>query len=225
MKLSVIIPVYNEAKTIKQAVSRLMKQKQVSEVIIVNDGSTDHSKKIITQLANKKIKVTHHHQNLGKGAAIHTALKKVSGDHILIQDADLEYDPKDITTLIAPIIEKKAKVVYGSRFKGSRTSMFFWHYVANNFLNLLVNILFDTTLSDMETCYKLIPTNMMKSLHLTANDFGFEPEVTCQILKTGEHIFEVPISYTGRTYEEGKKLNWKDGFKALAIIIKERLTK
>lgn len=224
MKLSVIIPVFNEIRTIDKALKRVLSQKRIDEIVIVDDGSTDGTKKFLDNLHIKKTTVVHHKHNQGKGAAIRTGLEYVSGDYVLIHDADLEYDPRDIGILVAPILEKKTKIVFGSRFKGSRTSMFFWHYAANNLLNLLVNILFDTTLSDMETCYKLMPTKLIKSFKLAANDFGFEPEVTCKILKAGEHIFEVPISYSGRTYEEGKKINWRDGVVALLIILKERFT-
>ncbi|MFC1653746.1 glycosyltransferase family 2 protein [Patescibacteria group bacterium] len=222
MKLSVIMPVFNEKNTVKKAVERVLRQPFVHQLVIVNDGSTDGSKKIINSIKSKKVVTVNNNKNLGKGSAVRQGLLKVTGDYIIINDADLEYDPKDIKELIIPIKEKKAKVVYGSRFKGPHTNMFFWHYVGNNFLNLLVNVLFNTTLSDMETCYKLVPTDLIKSFKLTANDFGFEPEVTCKILKTKHRIYEVPISYSGRGYDEGKKLHWTQGIRAVQIILKER---
>lgn len=218
------MPVYNEAGTVKTIISRVITQPQVKELIIVDDGSTDGTSKILKAIKHRKLTLLHHPTNQGKGETIKTALPRVTGNYILIQDADLEYDPKEISILLTPIQERKATVVYGSRFKGSHSNMFFWHRLGNNVLNLIINILFNTTLSDMETCYKVIPTHVLKSFNLKSADFSFEPEVTCKLLKAGKIIFEVPITYAGRTYEEGKKLNWTAGLNALKTIIQERLS-
>jgi glycosyltransferase involved in cell wall biosynthesis len=222
MKLSVIMPVFNEEATVKKAVNRVLEKKSVSQLIIIDDASTDNSLKIIQGIKNKKIVVVSHSKNVGKGACIASAVPLLTGDYCIINDADLEYDPNDFDRMLAPIREGKAKVVFGSRFKGSHTNMFFWHYVGNLFLNFLVNILYNTTLSDMESCYKLIPTKMMKAVNLQAKGFEFEPEITCKLLKMGVRIYEVPISYAGRGYEEGKKMHWTQGITACAIILKER---
>lgn len=217
------MPVFNEENTVKKAITNILSQSFVHQLIIINDASTDKSLQIIQSIKHPKIIVINHRENLGKGAAVHSGLARVSGDHIIINDADLEYDPRDIQKLIEPINQKKAEVVYGSRFKGPHTNMFFWHYAGNKFLNFLLNILFNTTLSDLESCYKLIPTKLAKACELHSKDFGFEPEITCQILKKNIRIYEVPISYSGRGYEEGKKLYWTQGIKAAGIIINQRL--
>lgn len=222
VKLSVIVPVFNEEKTVKQLLSRLLKQKLVSEVIVVNDGSTDLTLKEIKKIVDKRLFVFSK-DNDGKGSAIRYGLDKVSGTHVLIQDADLEYDPEDIDLLIEPIKKGKAKVVYGSRFLGPHLNLLFWHRIGNAFLNFLINILFNTTLSDMETCYKLIPVEHLRAINLQSNAFEIEPEITCKLLKKGIKIYEVPISYVGRDHSEGKKITWRDGFAAVAVIIKERI--
>jgi glycosyltransferase involved in cell wall biosynthesis len=160
--------------------------------------------------------------NRGKGAAIRTGLSHVTGDLVLIQDADLEYDPEDWPKLLAPVLKGKARVVYGSRFTGERRNMLFWHWVGNRFLSLVTNALYDTTLSDMETCYKLFDRRLVQSIPLRSDRFGFEPEVTAKILRTGERIYEVPISYAGREIHEGKKITWKDGLDALKVLIRCR---
>lgn len=231
--LSIIVPVYNEKKTIRAILSRLEKAKlpQVSkELIIVNDGSNDGTTKALKKLedqlkksqAFKMIKIIHHSQNQGKGAAVRTGLKQAQGDFVLIQDADLEYDPQDIPKLLKPIQEGKADVVYGSRFTGERRNMFFWHMLGNKILTYLTNFLYNTTLSDMEVCYKLFKKEALKGIQLTANQFDFEPEITAKILKKGIRIYEVPISYAGREYHEGKKITWKDGLIALWVLLRER---
>lgn len=224
-KLSVIIPVYNEQNTIKQAIFRLKKinlpQKIKKEVVVVDDGSTDKTELILKKI--KGIKLINHRTNQGKGSAIHAGLKQLTGDYLLIQDADLEYDPQDIKLLLKPILNKKAKVVYGSRFLGPHKNMLFWHSLGNKFLSFLTNILFNTTLSDMEVCYKLMPVSLLKSFNLKSKRFGFEPEVTAKILKQKIRIYEVPISYNGREFEDGKKITWKDGLKALFLLFKYRL--
>lgn len=223
MKLSVIVPVFNEEKTVEALLSKLLKIKEVDEVVAVDDNSSDKTPKILKEIKNRKLKILSHKQNQGKGKAIQTGLKAVTGDYVLIQDADLEYDPIEIPKLLSPIEEGKTEVVYGSRFLGPRTNMFFWHYLGNQFLNLVINILYNSILTDMETCYKVMPTKLMKSLNLTTNDFRIEPEITCKLLRQKVRIMEVPITFLARTYDEGKKITWRDGYRALAIIIKVRL--
>ncbi len=223
MRLSVIVPVYNEAATVEVVLQKLFKVSQVFEVVVVNDGSTDKTKQILNEIKHPKLHVFHK-QNGGKGSAIGVGLEKVRGDHVLIQDADLEYDPDDIPALIAPIKKKKAEVVYGSRFLGPHSNLLFWHKQGNNLLNFVVNLLYDTTLSDMETCYKVVPTALFRSLHIQSQKFDIEPEITCKILKKKIHIFEVPISYVGRDFSQGKKITWKDAFAALWVIGKLRVS-
>lgn len=231
-KLSVIIPVFNEEKTIGEILKKIAKIALTGikkEIIIVDDGSTDSSKLKINQFFKTSQKKENflflsHKKNMGKGAGIQTGLKKATGDYVLIQDADLEYDPQDWQKLIKPIQEGKAEVVYGSRFTGERRNMFFWHMLANLFLSFLTNLLYDTTLSDMETGFKLIPAKLLKAMKLKSRKFDFEPEVTAKILKKGIRIYEVPISYAGREYHEGKKITWCDGFIALWTLLKYRFT-
>lgn len=221
MRLSVIVPVYNEEATVKKLLQKLLKVKQISEIIVVNDGSTDGTKKILNSQTSKKIKVFHQ-ENQGKGSAVRLGLNKVRGDYVLIQDADLEYDPQDIKHLLRHLDRDGVEVVYGSRFLGPHSNLLFWHRVGNHFLNALVNLLYNTTLSDMETCYKLVPTELMKEIDLKANGFELEPEITCKILKRKIKIFEVPISYVGRGFDEGKKITWKDGVTAFWMVLKLR---
>jgi glycosyltransferase involved in cell wall biosynthesis len=189
------------------------------EIIVVDDGSDDGTAQILTQLQDSTVRVVHHPANRGKGAAIRTGLTYVTGDLVLIQDADLEYDPEDWPKLLAPVLRGKARVVYGSRFTGERRNMMFWHWVGNRFLSLVTNVLYNTTISDMETCYKLFDRKLLDSITLHSERFGIEPEVTAKILRTGERIYEVPISYAGRERDEGKKISWKDGFNALAVLV------
>lgn len=222
MKLSVIVPVFNEEKTVVKLLKKLVVVKEVSEVIIVDDGSTDTTLKQIKKVSSKKIKLFKK-TNGGKGSAIRLGLAKVSGTHVLIQDADLEYDPEDIPSLVEPVIKGKAEVVYGSRFLGPHLNLLFWHRVGNSLLNFLVNILFNTTLSDMETCYKLIPVEHFRAINIQANAFDIEPEITCRLLKRGIKIYEVPISYVGRDHSQGKKITWVDGFAAVGVILRERI--
>ena len=222
MKLSVIVPVFNEEKTVGKMLAKLVRVLEVSEIIVVDDGSTDNSINEIKKNANKKIHVFSK-TNGGKGSAIRLGLTKVTGTHILIQDADLEYDPDDISALTEPIKKGKAEVVYGSRFLGPHLNLLYWHRVGNGLLNFLINILFNTTLSDMETCYKLIPTEQLRAINLKANAFDIEPEITCKLLKRGIRIYEVPISYVGRDHSQGKKITWKDGFAAVGVILRERM--
>ncbi len=227
MKLSIIIPVFNEKKTIKKTIDKLFDlriEKVILEVIVVDDGSTDGTKELIKNISQKKkIKTIFHEKNKGKGTAVRTGLKQATGDYILVQDADLEYDPEDIIRLVNPILKKKAQVVYGSRFTGERRNMFFWHLVANKSLSLLMDILFNTTISDVEVGYKLIKKEILQSLDLRSNSFDFEVEVTAKILKKGFKIYEVPISYSGRDYTEGKKIGFRDGLVAFMKILYFRL--
>lgn len=225
MKLTVLMPAYNEERTIGSVLKELLKIDDVSEVIVVNDCSSDATPAEVKKVKDARVKLINHPHNQGKGAAIRTGLGEASGDYILIQDADHEYDPHDIPTLTDPIKRGRAQIVFGSRFFGTHTNMFYWHYVGNKFLNEVVNIFYNSILSDMETGYKLIPTKIMRDLNLRANDFSIEPEITCKLLKRGEKILEVPISYVGRTYAEGKKITWKDGFAALKTIIALRFSR
>ncbi|MBL7150660.1 glycosyltransferase family 2 protein [Candidatus Microgenomates bacterium] len=222
MKLSIIIPTYNEAQTIKEILRQVkaVRLPWQKEIIVVDDSSTDQTPQILKKITD--IKLIRHSYNKGKGSAIRTGIKQATGDYIIIQDADLEYDPREYKLLIKPIIDGKAKVVYGSRFTGQRRNMFFWHWVGNKFLTLVTNVLYNTTLSDMETCYKLIPRQLLISLKIKAKRFEFEPEVTAKILKQGIRIWEIPISYAGREFDEGKKISWKDGFPAFWTLIKYR---
>jgi glycosyltransferase involved in cell wall biosynthesis len=223
-KLSVIIPVYNERNTVAEAIrrSRSVEIPLDREIVVVDDGSSDGTTQILSQLQDSTVRVVFHDVNKGKGAAIRTGLTHVTGDLVLIQDADLEYDPEDWPKLLTPVLKGRARVVYGSRFTGERRNMMFWHWVGNRFLSLVTNALYNTTLSDMETCYKLFDRELVQSIPLSSNRFGFEPEVTAKILRTGERIYEVPISYAGREIHEGKKITWKDGLDALKVLIRCR---
>lgn len=222
MRLSVIVPVYNEAATVVHILRRLIKVRSVQEIIVVDDGSTDQTPKKIHSVRHSKIK-SYRKKNGGKGSAIQLGLKKVTGDYVLIQDADLEYDPEDIPALLDPILKKKAQVVYGSRFLGPHTNLLYWHRKGNDFINFLVNLLYNTTLSDLETCYKVLPTKLFRELQLTANRFDFEPEITCKLLLRGVRIYEVPISYSGRDFNQGKKITWRDGISAVGVVFKFRV--
>jgi len=221
-KLSIIVPVYNEEKTVtpllkKVASVRLMGLKK--EIIVVNDGSQDGTAAIIDKLRIPGMKVFHHEKNRGKGAAIRTAIQQTTGDVVLIQDADLEYDPADYAGLLVPILKGEADVVYGCRFMGPHRAFLYLHYVGNRFLTFVTNLLYNTTLNDMETCYKVFKGDLIRSIPLRSNRFEFEPEVTAKILKRGYKLYEVPISYRGRDFEEGKKITWRDGFSALWTLI------
>lgn len=223
MKLSIIIPSFNEAATIGRIIQQVKNQnfKNITkEIIVVNDGSTDSTKKILSR--QKNIKVISLSKNQGKGAAIRAGIKQATGAYVLIQDADLEYDPIDIQSLLDPILNKKAEVVYGSRFLGPHKNMLFWHLMGNKFLSFITNFLYNTTLSDMEVGYKLIPKKLLDSITLKENRFGFEPEITSKILKQGIRIYEVPISYSGREFSEGKKITWVDGLIAFFLLFKYR---
>ena len=226
MKLSVIIPVYNEQSTIKEVVDAVLAVEMADEIIIIDDGSTDGTREFYPEIAalSHVIQIHLHEKNMGKGAAVRTGFSKASGDIFLIQDADLEYDPREYDMLTRPIVEGKAAVVYGSRFRGGPTkTMFFWHMVGNKLLTFVTNILYNTILTDMETCYKVFRADVVRDMTLRSKGFEFEPEVTSKVLKRGHRIYEVPISYNGREFDEGKKLNpWKEGPKALYYLIKYR---
>jgi len=233
-KISIIIPAYNEESTISIIVDKIINLALIDnikkEIIIVNDSSTDNTDKIVENIIAKQkeneIVYIKHEKNLGKGAAIHSGIKNATGDYLMIQDADLEYDPAEINKLLKPIIDGHADVVYGSRFIGGSAHriLFFWHTIGNKFLTFLSNFFTNLNLTDMETCYKLFKSSIIKNIKLKEKRFGFEPEITSKIAKIkGIRIYEVGISYYGRTYMEGKKINWKDGFKAIYCIIRYNL--
>lgn len=227
MKLSVIMPVFNERNTVQEILRRVRSVdlgEIVIEIIVIDDASSDGTPDILRLEEDSTVKVFRHPVNQGKGAAIRTGLPHATGDLVIIQDADLEYDPDDYRALLAPILKKKAEVVYGSRFTGEHRDMLFWHMMGNKFLSLVTNVLYNTTLSDMETCYKLFTRQVLEGIEIKSNRFNFEPEITAKMLKKKVRIYEVPISYAGREYEEGKKITWRDGFSALWALIKYRFT-
>ncbi len=224
MKLSVVIPCYNEKDTIEAIIERV-KDSGISdlEIIVVDDFSTDGTREILKEKLEKVVdKVIYHASNRGKGAAIRSGIREVTGDVVVIQDADLEYDPQEYEKLLKPIIDGKADVVFGSRFItcGPHRVLYFWHYIGNKILTLLSNMFTNLNLTDMETCYKVFRTEVIQSITIEEDRFGFEPEITAKVAKMGCKIYEVGISYYGRTYEEGKKINWKDGIRAAWCILK-----
>ena len=226
--LSVILPVYNEQRTLREILRRVRQVPIEKEIVAVDDGSTDGSRELLDELAatDHRLRVIHQPRNRGKGAAVRAGIEHASGQIILIQDADLEYDPAEYPRLIEPILEGKADVVYGSRFAGStRRVTRFWHTQANRFLTLLSNLATNLSLTDMETCYKAFRAEVLKGLRLSSNRFGFEPEITARVAQLKCQIYEVPISYRGRDYSEGKKINWKDGLAAIWTILKCAVTK
>lgn len=249
MKLTVLIPCYNEIATIREIVERvraveirlrvrdgrfglpvaadgLVDLVVSKEILIVDDGSQDGTRDILPALAQLPDVFVHYHaRNQGKGAAVRTAIENATGDILLVQDADLEYDPRDYPALLQPIIENRTQVVYGSRFLGGpRKAMFFSHMLGNKLLTLFTNIMFDTILSDMETCYKVFTREVAEQLHLKSPGWGFDPEITAKILKRGYRIYEVPITYTGREFNEGKKISWRDGLTVMWTLLKYRLS-
>jgi glycosyltransferase involved in cell wall biosynthesis len=226
--LSILMPVYNEARTIREIISRVEAvplDGVLKELIIVDDGSTDGTREVLQELSRDTThKIYFHAQNMGKGAALRTGLTYAAGDIILIQDADLEYDPREYAELIKPILEGRADVVYGSRLSGGKVARAFnfWHFIGNKLLTLITNILYNAILSDMETCYKVFRADVIKNIQIKSNRFDFEPEITAKVLKRRHKLYELPISYYGRDFHEGKKITWRDGFSALWALIKYR---
>ena len=224
MKLSIVIPCYNEVRTIRQIVDRVRAAPVAErEIIIVDDCSRDGTRDLLrTEIAPLVDKVLFHEVNQGKGAALRTGFRAATGDVVVVQDADLEYDPQDYPRLLQPILEGKADVVFGSRFQGGQPHrvVYFWHMVGNKFLTLLSNMATNINLTDMETCYKVFRREVLQRIEIEENRFGFEPEITAKVARLGVVIYEVGISYYGRTYAEGKKIGWRDGFRALWAIVK-----
>jgi len=225
-KLSVIVPIYNERNTVVEVLRRMravdLPDGIEREIIVVDDGSTDGTREVLRQLADSTVRIVLHEVNRGKGAALRTGFTHATGEYILVQDADLEYDPEDWPKLLNPVLRGRARVVYGSRFTGERRNMLLLHWIGNRFLSMTTNVLYNTTLSDMETCYKLIDRTLVEEMNLQASRFDIEAEITAKILRRGVRIYEVPISYSGREFEEGKKITWRDGFSALYTLIKYR---
>ena len=223
--LSVVMPVYNERDTIEEIVRRVLAVPLRLELIVVDDGSKDGSRDILSQLADElKFKLVFQPANAGKGAALRRGFEEVTGDLVIIQDADLEYSPEEFPGLIQLICEGRADVVYGSRFLGRHRVFLFTHYAGNRLLTLMTNMLYNTMLTDMETCYKVMRTEVLRSMRLEEDGFGIEPELTAKIFKRGYRVYEIPITYDGRGYEEGKKITWRDGVVALWVLLKYRFT-
>ena len=225
--LTVIVPVFNERTTVAEVIRRMRAVEVPLEVqiIVVDDGSSDGSDKVLDALQDSTVRLIRHERNQGKGAAVRTGLHEARGDLVLIQDADLEYDPNDWSKLLEPILRGKARVVFGSRFTGERKNMLPLHWIGNRFLSLVTNVLYQSTLSDMETCYKLFDAQVLEGLTIVSNRFDFEPEITAKVLRRGHRIYEVPISYAGREPDEGKKITWRDGFGAIRALVRFRFTK
>ncbi len=223
MKVSVVMPVYNEAATIRAIVERVLALEFDMELIVVDDGSIDGTREALREVTDPRVKIHLQPQNMGKGAALRAGFQKATGDVIIVQDADLEYNPEEYPDLLKPIVDGHADVVYGSRFlAGPHRVHLFWHYVGNRFLTLLSNMLSNINLTDMETCYKVFRRQVLDGLALRSDRFGFEPEFTMKVARRGWRIYEVPISYHGRDYAQGKKINWKDGISAIWSIVKYR---
>jgi len=225
MKISVVIPVFNEVRTVEEIILRVHSVPLEKEIIIIDDYSTDGTVPLLKKIdaAYDNVKVYYHERNRGKGAALRTGFAELKGDVVIIQDADLEYDPREYSRLLEPILDGRADVVYGSRFLGGpHRVLFFWHYLGNKFLTLLSNALSNINLTDMETCYKVFRKDVLNGLSLKSNRFGFEPEFTMKVARRKYRIYEVPISYSGRTYDEGKKIDWTDGVAAIYTILRYR---
>ncbi|MBI4244159.1 MAG: glycosyltransferase family 2 protein [Planctomycetes bacterium] len=232
MKISIVIPVFNESKTLEESLKRVLsaplpKEITDKEIVIVDDFSTDGTRDILKKISDKNeisgLRVIYHDRNIGKGGALRDGFKEATGDIIIIQDSDLEYDPKEYSNLLGPILDSRADVVFGSRFLGGpHRVLLFWHFMGNKFLTFLSNFLNNINLTDMETCYKIFKRDVIKDINFKSNRFGFEPEFTAKIAKKHVRIYEVPISYSGRDYSEGKKINWKDGIAAIFHIFRFR---
>jgi glycosyltransferase involved in cell wall biosynthesis len=224
LRASVVIPCFNERDTVLELIDRVLAAPVDKEVIVVDDFSTDGTRDLLQKRVAERgdIILELRARNGGKGAAVQAGLKRATGDVVIIQDADLEYDPADYPLLLRPIQTGKSRVVYGSRFIGEHRAMYFWHSLGNQFLTLVCNVLFDTTLTDMETCYKVFTIDIARQLKLREPRWGFDPEITASILKMGNRIYEVPISYAGREFNEGKKISWQDGFVVLLTLLRSR---
>jgi glycosyltransferase involved in cell wall biosynthesis len=222
--LTVVMPVYNEKTTLEEIVGRVLSVPLRIELIAVDDASTDGSRELLDRLsAEKGFKVIRQARNQGKGAAVRLGIGEAKGDVIVVQDADLEYSPEEYPELLELIVKGKADAVFGSRFIGRHRCFLFTHYLANLFLNLVTNVLYNTTMTDMETCFKAVRADVLKALPLRSDRFGIEPEITAKLFKRGARVYEVPITYEGRDYSEGKKISWRDGFPALWTLVKYRL--
>jgi glycosyltransferase involved in cell wall biosynthesis len=218
--VTVVMPAFNEKATIEAAMARVLEQEFVRELIVVDDGSTDGTRDLLGAQTDPRVVVIHHSVNQGKGAALRTGIARASSDFVAIQDADLEYDPADLKVLLGPLRDGRADVVYGSRFAGSSEHrvLYYWHSVGNRFLTMLSNMATNINLTDMETCYKVFRREVIQAIRIEENGFGFEPEVTAKVAGMGCRIYEIGVSYSGRTYAEGKKINYKDGFRAMYAI-------
>jgi glycosyltransferase involved in cell wall biosynthesis len=223
-RLSVVVPVYNERKSLLTIIEKIKSVPVNKEIILVDDFSTDGTRDLLKDLAKQGLRILYHEKNEGKGAALRTGFQHATGDYVIVQDADLEYDPNDYPRLLQPLLEKRADVVYGSRFSGDRNNMMSLHSFGNQFLTWMTNLLYRTSITDMETCYKLFKRTTIQAIQIESNRFNFEPEITAKILKRGLRIVEVPISYSGRSFSEGKKITWRDGFSAIWTLVKYRFT-
>lgn len=223
MKLSVVIPVYNERATIETILARVKESPFAKEILVVDDGSTDGTREYLQALRDPEIRVLLHPRNRGKGAAVRTGITASTGDMLVIQDADLEYSPSDYPALLKPIMDGNADVVYGSRFLGVHRVFMFWHYTANRVLTFITNVLYNTMLTDMETCYKAFRGDVIRGLPLRSDGFDIEPEITAKVFKRHLRVYEMPITYHGRTYAEGKKITWRDAIFALWALLRFRV--